>query len=41
MKIRSVGAKVFRADRRTDGWTEIMKLITTFCNLGTPLIEVV
>jgi len=34
MKILPVGAELFHADRRTDGQTDMMKLIVAFCNLS-------
>jgi hypothetical protein len=30
MKIRQVGAELFHADGRTDGWTDMTKLIVAF-----------
>ena len=30
MKIRPVGAELFRADRRTDGWADMTKLLVAF-----------
>jgi len=32
MKIRSVGAKYFHADRQTERWTDMTKLIVAFRN---------
>jgi len=32
MKIRPVGAELYHADRRTDGRTDMTKLIVTFRN---------
>ena len=29
-KIRTVGAELFHADKRRDGWTDMMKLIVSF-----------
>jgi hypothetical protein len=37
MKIRSVGAELFHEDRRTDGQTDMAKLIVAFRNLLTQL----
>jgi len=34
MKIYSVGAELFRADRQTDGQTDMMKLIVAFHNFA-------
>ena len=34
MKIRPVRAVLFHADRRTDGWTDMTKLIVAFCNVA-------
>ena len=34
MEIRPVGAEVFHADRQTGGWTDMTKLIVTFCNFA-------
>jgi hypothetical protein len=34
MKIRAVGAELFRANGRTDGQAGVMKLIVTFGNLA-------
>jgi hypothetical protein len=33
MKIRTAGVELFRADGRTDGWTDI-KPIVAFCNFA-------
>jgi hypothetical protein len=30
MEIHTVGAMLMHADRRTDGWTEVMKLMVDF-----------
>jgi len=32
MKTHPVGAELFHADRQTDGQTDTLKLIVTFCN---------
>ena len=32
MKIRPVGAQLFREDGRMDTWTDMTKLIVAFCN---------
>jgi len=32
MKIRPVGAELFYAERRTDGWTSVTKLAVAFRN---------
>jgi hypothetical protein len=34
IKIRSVGAELFYADRQTDGETDMTKLIVAFCNFA-------
>ena len=34
MKIRPVGAELFHADRRTDGQTDMTKLIVAFRNFA-------
>jgi hypothetical protein len=34
MKIRLVGAELFNVDGRTDGQTDITKLISAFCNFA-------
>jgi len=34
MKILAVVAELFRADRRTDGQTDMMKLTFAFCNFA-------
>jgi hypothetical protein len=34
MKIRPVGAKLFHEDRRTDGRTDMTKLMVTFRNIA-------
>ena len=34
MTVRTVGAGVFHADRRTDGRTDMTKLIDAFCNVA-------
>ena len=39
MKIHPVGAQLFHVDRRTDGQTDMMKLIVAFCNHGINLIS--
>ena len=35
MEIRSVGAELFRADRRTDGRTDMTKLKVAFRNFAS------
>jgi hypothetical protein len=35
MKIRSVGAELFHAERRTGGKRDTTKLIVAFCNIVT------
>jgi hypothetical protein len=37
VNIRPVGAELFHADRRTDGRTDITKIIVTFCSVLTAL----
>jgi len=39
MKIRPVGAELFRADRQTNRMADITKLIVAFRNSATPPIE--
>jgi len=34
MKIHLVGTDIFHADGRTDGRTDMMKLMVTFCNFA-------
>jgi len=34
MKIRPVGAELFHASRRTDGWTDMAKVIVAFRNFA-------
>jgi len=34
MTIRPMGAELFHADRRTDGRTDMTKLIVAFCNFA-------
>jgi hypothetical protein len=34
MKIRPVGAELFHEDRRTDGRTDMTKLVVAFCNFA-------
>jgi hypothetical protein len=34
MKIRPVNAELFHVDERTDGQTDMTKLIVTFCNFS-------
>ena len=34
MEIRSVGAELIHADGRTDGQTDMTKLIVTFCSFA-------
>jgi len=33
MEIHTVGAMLMHADRRTDGWTEVMKLMVDFATM--------
>jgi hypothetical protein len=35
MKIRPVGTDLFHADRRTDGQTDMTKLIVAFCSFAS------
>jgi len=45
MKVRRVGAELFRADRRrggqTDGRTDMRKLMVAFCNFANALKNII
>jgi len=39
MKIHSVGSELFNADGRTDGRTDVTKLIAPFCSFANPPVR--